>query len=110
GSRLQNMTPDELQRLVLAGNVRPLVDALAPLDEAARRMLAKRAFELYQAANESERKSGLSKLLGDGSAGAYHNTALAVLACCDGSKARRLQIFLSDLDGTLDVLLARKPA
>src|SRR5262245_2167020 len=85
------MTPDELQRLVVAGASGPLVDALAPLDEAARRMLAKRAFELFQAANDFERKTDLSKLMGDAGNAASRNAELAVLACCDGTKAKRIQ-------------------
>jgi len=104
------MTPDELQELVLAQDARPLIDALAPLDEQARKTLSKRAFELYQAAQEFERKSELSKLIGDAGRAAFRNADLAVLACCDGNKARRLQMFSPDEEGTLAMLLARKPA
>jgi Arc/MetJ-type ribon-helix-helix transcriptional regulator len=104
------MTPDDLQELVLAGTAGPLVDALAPLYESARRTLSKRAFELYQAANDFERKSDLSNLMGNAGPLASRNAELAVLACCDGAKARRLQLISPDEEGMLAVLLARKPA
>jgi hypothetical protein len=104
------MTSEELRGLVVAGAAGPLVDALAPLDEAARRMLAKEAFELFRAANDLERKSDLSKVMGDAGQPASRNAELAVLACCDGTKARRLQLFTPHEEGILAVLLARKPA
>src|ERR1700733_15064344 len=104
------MTPDDLQELVLAGTAGPLVDALAPLDESARRTLSKRAFELYRAANDFERKADLSNLMGNAGPPASRNAELAVLACCDGAKARRMQLISPDQEGMLAVLLARKPA
>ena len=104
------MTPDDLRGLVVAGAVEPLVDALAPLDEAARRALSKQAFELFQAANDFERKTDFSKLIGVAGQPASRNAELAVLACCDGTKARRMQLFSPHAEGILAVLLARKPA
>ena len=104
------MTPDELRALVVAGAAGPLLDALAPLDEDARRMLSKQAYELFRAANDFERKTDLSKLMGDAGKPASHNAELALLACCDGTKARRMQLFLPHTEGILAVLLARKPA
>src|ERR1700730_4923319 len=104
------MTPDELRGLVVAGAAGPLVDALAPLDEDARPILSKRAFELVRAANDFERKTDLSKLMGDAGQPASRNAELAVLACCDGTKARRMQLFLPHEEGMLAVLLARRPA
>jgi hypothetical protein len=74
------MTPEELQGLVVAGAPGPLVDALAPQNEAARRKLSKRAFELFRAANDFERKTDLSKLMGDAGTAAGRNAELAVLA------------------------------
>lgn len=108
------MTPDELLGLVVAGAAGPLVDALAPLDEAARRMLSKRAFELFRAANDFERKTDLSKLMGDAGKAASRNAELAVLACCDGTKAKRVQPSWPHeeemAEEMLAVLLARRPA
>jgi hypothetical protein len=104
------MTPDELRTLVIAGAVGPLVNALGPLDEDARRALSKQAYELFRAANDSERKTDLSKQLGKVGKPATDNAELAVLACCDGTKARRMQLFFPHAEGTLAVLLARKPA
>jgi hypothetical protein len=104
------MTPDELQALVLAGTVGPLVEALAPLGEDARRVLAKRAFQLFQAANDSERKTDLSKMMGDAGGPASQNAELAVVACCNGTTARRMQLFSLQHEGMLAVLLARRPA
>lgn len=105
------MTPDELQGLVLAGASVSLVDALAPLDETARRMLSKRAFELFQAAQDYERKTELSRQMADAGREASRNAHLAVLACCDGVKARRSQLSLPDEgEGILPILVARRPA
>jgi hypothetical protein len=104
------MTPDELRGLVMPGAAGPLVDALAPLGEDARRMLSKPAFELFQATNDFERKTDLSKLMRDAGKPASRAAELAVLACCDGTKARRMQLFSPDEEGMLAVLLARRPA
>ena len=104
------MTPEDLEELVLTQKAGALAEALAPLDESARRTLSKRAFELYQAANDFERKSDLSNLMGNAGPPASRNAELAVLACCDGAKARRMQLFSPDEEGMLAVLLARKPA
>jgi len=104
------MSPDELQELVVAGAPGPLVNALATLDEAARRILSKRAFELFQAANDFQRKTDLSKLMGNS---ASRNAELALLACCDGTKAKRLETLAlehAETERILAVLLARKPA
>jgi Family of unknown function (DUF6493) len=103
------MTPDELRRLVLAGAAGPLVEALAPLNEDARRMLSKQAFELFQAANDFKRETELSKLMGDAGKPASRNAELAVLACCDGTKAKRMRLFSLPEEGMLAVLLARRP-
>jgi len=102
------MTPEEL-RDWLCGAAGPLVDALAPLDEAARRMLAKEAFELFRAANDLERKSDLSKVMGDAVSRQVATRSWRA-GCCDGTKARRLQLFTPHEEGILAVLLARKPA
>jgi len=104
------MTADELRGLVVAGAAGPLADALAPLGEDARRMLSKSAFELFQAANDFERKTELSRLMVDAGKPASRAAELAVLACCDGTKARRMQLFSPDEEGVLAVLLARRPA
>jgi hypothetical protein len=104
------MTPEDLRTLVMAGVAEPLVEALAPLDEAARRILSKQAFELFRAANDFERKTDLSRLMRDAGQPATRNAELAVLGCCDGTKARRMQLITPDHEGMLAVLLARKPA
>jgi hypothetical protein len=64
----------------------------------------------HRLSNDFERKTDLSKLFGNAGKAATDNAELAVLACCDGTKARRMQLFFPHAERTLAVLLARKPA
>jgi hypothetical protein len=106
------MTPEQLQELVFKGDATRVAEALNPLDERARRALAQKAFDLFKASIDYNRQSELARSLWAHGHPAAAVVPIALLACCDATKARRVEHAHDPKiqEAMLGVLLARKPA